>query len=41
MVFQVSNDGVAFKYQFPEQDNILKKITAEATSFHFLNGTKA
>ncbi|MBC7586750.1 MAG: glycoside hydrolase family 97 catalytic domain-containing protein [Chitinophagaceae bacterium] len=41
IVFQVSNDGVAFKYEFPEQDNTLKKITAEVTSFHFLNGTKA
>ncbi len=41
IIFQVSNDGVAFKYEFPERDKNIKKITEETTSFHFLNGTKA
>lgn len=41
IIFQVSNDGVAFKYEFPERDKALKKITEETTSFHFLHGTKA
>ncbi len=41
IIFQVSNDGVAFKYEFPEEDKAVKKITGETTSFHFLNGTKA
>ena len=39
--FQVSNDGVAFQYEFPEKDNTIRKIDTEATSFHFFNGTKA
>lgn len=39
--FQVSNDGVAFQYEFPEKDKAIKKIDTEATSFHFFNGTKA
>lgn len=41
IIFQVSNDGVAFKYEFPERDKTIKKITEETTSFHFINGTKA
>lgn len=41
IIFQVSNDGVAFKYEFPERDDAIKQITEETTSFHFLNGTKA
>lgn len=41
IVFQVSNDGVAFRYEFPEKDTALKKIEEEKTSFHFLEGTKA
>ena len=41
IVFQVSNDGVAFRYEFPQTSTDLKKITAEATSFHFIEGTKA
>jgi hypothetical protein len=33
--FQVSNDGVAFRYVFPETDAKLHRISREATSFNF------
>ncbi len=41
IIFRVSNDGVAFQYEFPEKSTEVKKITAEATSFHFNEGTRA
>ncbi|HEY5970287.1 MAG TPA: glycoside hydrolase family 97 catalytic domain-containing protein [Chitinophagaceae bacterium] len=41
IVFRVSNDGVAFRYKFPEKSPDVKKISAEATSFHFYDGTRA
>ena len=41
IVFRVSNDGVAFRYEFPEKSTDVKKISAEATSFHFYDGTKS
>ncbi len=41
IVFQVSNDGVAFRYDFPETSTDIKEIKQEATSFHFYEGTKA
>lgn len=41
IIFRVSDDGVAFQYEFPEQSNEIKKITAENTSFHFNEGTRA
>jgi len=41
IIFQVSNDGVAFRYEFPERSTDVKKINAEATSFHFYDGTRA
>ncbi|MCZ8216590.1 MAG: glycoside hydrolase family 97 N-terminal domain-containing protein, partial [Cyclobacteriaceae bacterium] len=41
IIFRVSNDGVAFRYEFPEQSTDLKKIKSEETSFHFLQGTRA
>jgi alpha-glucosidase len=41
IIFQVSNDGVAFKYEFPETSTDIKKIKEEATSFHFIEGTRA
>jgi hypothetical protein len=41
IVFQISNDGVAFRYEFPQTSTDVKKITVEATSFHFMEGTKA
>ncbi len=41
IIFQLSNDGVAFQYQFPEQSTDIKKIISEATTFHFSKETKA
>lgn len=41
IIFQVSDDGVAFQYEFPDKDTAVKKITSEATSFHFFKETKA
>jgi hypothetical protein len=41
IVFRVSNDGVAFRYEFPETSTDVKHINAEATSFHFFDGTRA
>lgn len=41
ITFRVSNDGVAFQYAFPERTIDIKKITSEATSFHFIEGTRA
>lgn len=41
IIFRVSNDGVAFRYEFPEQSTDLKKMLSEETSFHFINGTRA
>ncbi|GAB2806182.1 glycoside hydrolase family 97 protein [Ferruginibacter profundus] len=41
VIFQVSNDGVAFRYVFPQISSAIKKIKQETTSFHFLEGTKA
>jgi alpha-glucosidase len=41
LIFQVSNDGVAFRYFFPDHDAIVRRLSAEATSFHFLAGTRA
>jgi len=41
IIFQVSNDGVAFRYFFPETNAATRKLTQEVSSFHFLPGTKA
>lgn len=41
IVFRISNDGVAFQYEFPEKSNDIKKIITEATSFRFNDGTRA
>lgn len=41
IIFQVSNDGVAFRYYFPEQSTTVKKIKREISSFHFIKSTKA
>jgi alpha-glucosidase len=35
IIFQVSNDGVAFRYHFPGETITPVKIFKEATSFHF------
>lgn len=41
VVFQVSNDGVAFRYYFPDTSSEIRRITADASSFHFQPDTKA
>jgi hypothetical protein len=40
MIFQVSNDGVAFRYSFPDVSSEIKRIQKELTSFHFFRGTR-
>jgi len=35
IIFQVSNDGVAFRYYFPETSDMKVKIFTEVTSYHF------
>jgi alpha-glucosidase len=41
IIFQVSNDGVAFRYHFPGETDTTIKIFKEATSYHFDLSTKA
>lgn len=41
VVFQVSNDGVAFRYHFPGKKDGRKTITEERTGFRFGPATKA
>ncbi len=41
IIFQVSNDGVAFRYYFPATSNDQKTITSETTSFNFPDASKA
>lgn len=41
IIFQVSNDGVAFRYRFPETDAKPHSLKEEVSSFHFLPETKA
>jgi alpha-glucosidase len=41
VIFDVANDGVVFRYFFPDDRGAIKTITAESTSFHFLPDTKA
>jgi alpha-glucosidase len=41
IIFRVSDDGVAFQYEFPERSDDVKKISSEATTFHFNEGTRA
>jgi hypothetical protein len=38
--FQVSNDGFAFRYVFPDKDDKIHKISRETSSFNFLAGTR-
>jgi hypothetical protein len=38
--FQVSNDGFAFRYVFPETDTKVHRISRETSSFNFLAGTR-
>jgi hypothetical protein len=39
--FQVSNDGAAFRYSFPGQDDTLRRIVSEASSFNFPEDSRA
>lgn len=41
VIFRVSNDGVAFRYQFPDKSDELKYITEETTSFAFPSDARA
>ncbi len=40
VIFQVSDDGVAFRYFFPGNSTEVKKISNEITSFHFDDAAK-
>lgn len=41
IIFQVSNDGIAFRYHFPEKDVTTKQLLEEKTSFNFAASAKA
>jgi len=41
IIFQVSDDGLAFCYKFPGESGEMKYITAEKSSFGFAEGTLA
>ena len=41
IIFQVSNDGVAFRYYFPGRTDTTVRIFKEVTSYHFDLSTKA
>ena len=41
IIFQVSNDGVAFRYLFPEKNTVTHRLVEEVSSYHFLPGTTA
>lgn len=41
VIFQLSDNSVAFCYRFNQKDERLKKISEENTSFHFPAGSKA
>jgi alpha-glucosidase len=41
IIFQVSNDGIAFRYYFPEKTDTSVKIFKEVTSYHFDLSAKA
>lgn len=41
IIFQVSDDGVAFRYEFPGRSEDIKKVQQELTSFHFIEGSRA
>lgn len=41
IIFQVSNDGIAFRYFFPETSAGPFRLNEELSSFHMLPGTKA
>ncbi|MFL6620894.1 MAG: glycoside hydrolase family 97 catalytic domain-containing protein [Povalibacter sp.] len=39
--FSVSNDGIAFRYRFPEQNSRIHSLVSEASSFNFPANTQA
>jgi alpha-glucosidase len=41
IIFQLSNDGVAFRYHFPDTSASVKRIKEELTAFSFLKNSKA
>lgn len=41
IIFQLSDDGVAFRYHFPENSTEIKKIIEEKTTYKFDSNTKA
>jgi alpha-glucosidase len=41
IIFQLSNDGVAFRYYFPERSEGIRIINKEITSFHFDTSARA
>jgi alpha-glucosidase len=41
IIFQLSNDGVAFRYFFPQETRDIRRVRAETSSFRFLSGTQA
>jgi alpha-glucosidase len=41
VIFQVSDDGVAFRYYFPRTSPTVHRLESEASSFHFLPETTA
>ena len=41
IIFQVSDDGVAFRYLFPETSAETRRLVEEVTSFNFPPGTRA
>lgn len=41
IIFQVSDDGVAFRYHFRGPGGELRRMTEEVSSFHFPPGTRA
>lgn len=41
IIFQVSDDGAAFRYFFPESDGTKHRLIEEISSFRFLPGTRA
>ncbi len=41
LVFHVANDGVAFRYVFPENDTAERRVISEATGFQLPAGSRA
>lgn len=41
IIFQVSNDGVAFRYFMPDKTSGMKTVTGEKTAYHFPDNTAA